>query len=104
MTPIIAEIAASPDTKVIAYAVGGVLALGGLAIAVNALLKLFDRFRTPYASVQAFEDLRRRVENSEHRIEQVFERIDAVQFAMTEAAEARSRKMFDAVQDLKNHR
>lgn len=118
MTPTIAELT-SPEQKTLVYIFGGVLLVGGLAMAVNAILKFFDRFRTPLVTAQEFAEykrrvewmenhidltLKQRVETAEHRIDQAFDKIDEVQTTMTAASESRSEKVLRAIEDLKRHR
>ncbi len=108
-----------PELRTLAYVLGGVLALGGLAMAVNAILKFLDRFKTPLVTAMEFAeykrrvewleahtdaDLKRRMETAEHRVEQAFERMDDMQRIMTAAAEERSEKVLRAIESLRPHR
>ncbi len=117
----LAEIAppTGQDVTIWKYIILGLFTVGGLAAAITAILKLGDRFRTPYATALEFAEykrrqewleahidltLKQRVEVAEKRIDQVFEKIDEVQATMTAAAEGRSEKILLAIESLQKHR
>ncbi len=107
----LAEIAppTGQDVTVWKYIILGLFTVGGLAAAITAILKLGDRFRTPYATQAKFEELQNKVKWIEDncdftlrvKVEMLDDKIDAVQAAMTKAAEARADKVVDAVESLK---
>lgn len=90
------------EMKAFTYILGAIFAIGGLAVAGNAIMKFMDRFRTPLVTAVEFAEYKRRVEAVEERIRESNERIEHVQEVMTAASEARMDKMLLAIQHLKN--